>query len=250
MDIQKKDEIALSSLVTNESIRSAMPEWDDFSEEDKRFLRDEMLKIMDERVKLGVSVLALGESLLKIRNKLAPMHLFSKFCRNLNYTRSTANKYIKSFERAQKVLPDTGLRVAMAMGLKILSEDDAMPLGVYTHAVKGLMMPKGNDTRQWRTYWEDAEKKRRRLASTAMERRLTVEADYDVIAKSVYRFSLRQLKKISRSKSRLAVIERVVGMLLSDHGITRQNFAAEAVPEDFRPVVGRPPKKKEEEDED
>lgn len=247
MDIQKKDEIALSSLVTNESIRSAMPEWDQFSEEDKRFLRDEMLKIMDERVKLGVSVLALGESLKKIRDKLAPVHLFSKFCTNLNYSRSTANKYIKSFEGAQKVLPDTGLRVAMAMGLKILSEDDSMPLGVYTHAVKGLMMPKGNDTRQWRTYWDDVEKKRRRLASTSMERRLTVDIDTDAVAKSSYRFLTRRLSKVSRSKTRLAILERVVGMLLTDHGVTRMSFAAEAVPEDFPGIVGRPKKKDEDE---
>lgn len=246
MDIQRKDEIALSSLVTNESIRAAMPEWDTFSEEDRRFLREEMLKVMDERVRLGMSVLAVGESLKKIREKLAPMRLFSKFCENLNYTRSTANKYISSFERAQKALPEPGLRVAMAMGLKIISEDDSMPLGVYTHAVKGLMMPKGSDTRQWRAYWEDAEKKRRRLAATAIERRQSVDVDVDAIAKSIYRFDLRRLRKVSRAKSRMAILERVFGIHLTEHGISRLTVAAEAVPGDFVPVVGRPAKKEEE----
>lgn len=250
IQIEKRQEIPLSSLVTNESIRTAMPEFDDFSEEDQRFVRDELLKIMDERVKLGMSFLATGESLKKVRDKLAPMKLFSKFCKNLNFTRSTANKYIKSFERVQKSLPNPGLRVAMAMGVKILSDNDEEPLGVYTHAIKGLLMPKGDDPQQWYGFWTDAEKNRRRIAATSIERRRNVEVDVDALLKNAYRNTTRRLNKIPAGKRRVSAFERLTSYLMHDLGISHKTFSAEAVPEDFPGVVGRPKKSTEEEDED
>lgn len=247
----EKNEEPFMSLVTQKSIRSFMPEWDELTEEEQAVCRGEMAKVMAERANLGMSVLAIGESLAKIHTVLAPKRLFFRFCEGLNCARSTVHNYLNNYQRVKQYLSsETGLRTAMAMGLKIIGDSDDRPLGVYTDAVKRLPPPpRSENPKHWKIWWDEAEDVRRRLAARNLRTIQEIDQDPEELARSAYRFVVSRMIKCRDARHKRQFLERVVGCALHDlKGVSQMTFFVEAPPEGFRAVLGRPrnPEREEE----
>src|SRR6185437_5118015 len=247
MEPEDKDIQFVSKILTEESIRQEMPEWDDFDQEDRKFLLEKMHTVAASRMRMGISRLEMGEKLMEIRDYLDKIgsRSFTKLVKGLNfYRRATAYKYIENYENSVKynTLPVT--KGMIARGMDILSTEQR-PFGKYTEAAKRLIPPKTENGAAVRVYLEDLEKSHRRIQARTINRE--PEIDYDKLVQNVYRSFATNLRKIpiTSKKRRETFLDRVVGMSLWEFGGigSSRTFTAEVPPDEMKlKAVGRPPK--------
>lgn len=249
MEHEDKDLLFVSKILTEDSIQTEMPEWGDFDEEDRRFLRDKMLNVAASRMRMGASRLEMGENLLAIRDFLTKKgsRSFTKLVKGLNfYSRATAYAYIENYQNAVKHNTLPVVRGMMAMGLDILSTE-AKPLGKYTEASKRLIAPKTENGAAVRAYLDDLIRAHRRIEARTISRE--PEVDYEELTAKAYKSLVSTLRKVKGTKRKLSVLDRAVGMALSELGTTSRTFTAEKPPEEMElKQVGRPRKREDEEE--
>jgi hypothetical protein len=129
----------------------------------------------------------------------------------------------------------------MARNMPLLGENDDKPLGAYTNAVKRIPPTKSEDPAVIDQYLDSIEESRKR-GDARSSKMAEVNEDTDVLLEQAYRFVSSRLKKIpNRGKGRRQWMDRLVGMLLTELGISgSQTFEPEGVPIEFIPKVGRP----------
>ena len=103
MEPEDKETAFVSKLLTEDGIRSEMPEWDDFDDEERAFLRGKMIGVATSRMRMGKCRLEIGKDLLELRDFLEKKgsKTFTKIIKGLNgFTRATAYTHIGNYERA------------------------------------------------------------------------------------------------------------------------------------------------------
>jgi hypothetical protein len=250
MEPEDKDIQFVSKILTDDSIQTEMPEWGDFDEADRKFLRDRMLNVAASRMRMGSSRLEMGENLLAIRDFLEKKgsRSFTRLVRGLNfYSRASAYNYIENYQNAVRHNTLPVVKGMMAMGLDILSTE-AKPLGKYTEASKRLIAPKTENGAAVRAYLDDLIRAHRRIEARTINRE--PEYDYEELVMKTYRTIASNMKKIKGTKRKLSFLDRAVGMALWEISTTSRTFNAETPSEDIKlNPVGRPRKVQEEEEE-
>ena len=229
-----------TEIVLN-NILAALPGWEKL-ERKKQTVVEREVKLLSEDLKgYGRSRLAIGERLCNIKEQV-PKGMFVRFLDTVNLKRSWAYNQMTAYNNATKWLPKPVVDVAMSRNMQMLGISEDKPLGVYTDVVRRLPPPKTEDPikiNNWLDSLEESRKKSLLRSNRAVE---IIEEDSDVLLKQSYRFVSGRLKKLSnRGRARRAFLENLFGMLLSEIGISQgQTFEPQAVPDDFKPVVGRP----------
>jgi hypothetical protein len=230
----------LKNLMLAQTPLASLPGWDQLDTETQATVQQETEALGEALVNLGFSRLAVGEHLSKIQDMLQPKRMFRKFLQTYYpVPRSTVYKNISEWKNASARLPEPVLRVAMARNINMLGESEEKPLGRYTEVVKRNPPPKTEDPKRISQWIDEIEviRKRREANEIPREEKASVEE----VAKIVYRFMNVKFAKLPRGKARRTCLNMIVGMMLSESGVSSaQSFEPEAVPEHFRAVVGRP----------
>jgi hypothetical protein len=202
---------------------------------------------------LGRSKLAIGEHLTEVQEKLEPLRLFNRYLKALRFKKSTAYTHITAFKNASAHLPEPVLRRAMFRNMSIVGDAEEKPLGKYTNAFKRLPPPNTEDTHKIDQYLDMIEEAA--LKSDARSKKYvkeTVQKDPAYLKKQLYKIAKRCISQLPETGNRRRdmeqrgeFIEDVMGMLLSELGISRKTIEAQAVPEDFKVGPGRPRKEEE-----
>jgi len=96
----------------------------------------------DAMHKFGRAGLALGEVLLEARELFKPVGLWMAFLRRVpGLSAKTADRLIKRYEMARKVLPELVLAVALAGGVALAGESEDAPYGKFTKAARKVGPP-------------------------------------------------------------------------------------------------------------
>lgn len=219
--------------------------WTALTAREQALVEKETKALGEALIGYGRSRLAIGEHLTRVREVLEPKQLFSKYLVAYNLKRSTAYKHITAYENASKSLPEPFLRVAMARNMNMLGDSPEKPLGIYTDVTKRLPPPRTEDPRKIHEYLDTVEEARLRKKRNVRKSKVDeIEYDADTLLKECYRFVDIRLQKLpARGRARRQWMDRLVGMMLTRIGVSgSHSFEAEAVPEDFIAVVGRPRK--------
>ena len=229
------------SLVPPESLNT-LKWWEKLNQQEQATVMQEGQALAKAMLDHGRSRLAIGEHLTKLQAVLEPHNLFGRFLKNFHFSVRTAYRYIKGYQNAQGRLPEPVLKVAMARGVNIIGDTEFKPLGIYTDAVQKLPVPAVVNDEQARVYLDQLEEVRKQLKPTGAMFTMPEPQDPNTLLKECYRFvSLRYKRLPSNSKTRAAWVRSLVGMLLSELGVSgQQTFAPQAVPEEFRALRGRP----------
>lgn len=209
--------------------------WDELDASTRKSVETETKNLSEAIVTWGKSRLAIGEHLTKIQEKLEPQRMFGKFLDAFNLKRSTAYNYITGYKNASSVLSDNILQVVSSRGINMIGIRETQPLGVYTDAVKKIPPPTSSnmaDINDWL----------KRVESVRKKSRPAEIVDTELMMKECYRYVATRLGKVpSKGRSRRAWLDRLVGMILTEVGISNgANFTPEGIPEEFRAVPGRP----------
>jgi hypothetical protein len=216
--------------------------WEKLNEDERKVVVDEGRQLAKAMLDHGRSRIAIGQHLSRLQGVLEPHNVFGRFLKNFHFSKRTAYRYIKGFQNAQQMLPESVLKVAMAKGVNIIGDTEFKPLGVYTDAVRKLPVPKDATEEQAATYIDQLENVRKQLKPTGAMFTMPEPQDPQTLLKECYRFvSLRYKRLPSNSKTRASWVRNLVGLILSDLGVSgQQTFAPQAVPEDFKALRGRP----------
>jgi hypothetical protein len=90
-------------------------------------------------------------------------------------------------------------------------------------------------------YLDSIEESRKR-GDARSSKMIEVEEDTEVMLQQAYRMVSSRLKKIpNRGKARRVWVDKLVGMILTELGVSgQQSFQPEGIPEGFVAQVGRP----------
>ncbi len=234
---KKNDELAPVSR----ELFTAEDWWQKLEKDKREEITAEAGALANAMMSYGFSALAIGEHLSKLRESLSPHYgAFTKLLRRFNFTRVTAYYYMNGYAYAKARLPEMVLKAAMVRGLKIMGRSDEEPLGVYTAVVKKLPPPKTESMERANEYWDQAEVARRKMKAAPEPARTY---DLETVLKECIRFvDLRFQGLTPQQKGRGA--RKLIGMMMTKFGITNsQSLDAEAIPETFKAVRGRPRKK-------
>lgn len=222
--------------------------WDGLNNEEQKMVVVEGQQLAVALLQFGHSRIAIGEHLTKLRSILEPHNMFERFLKNFHFSKRTAYRYIAGFENAKNLLPVNVVKMALARGYSIIGDTAARPLGVYTEAVAKLPPPANATEVQASTWLDQVEQVRKQARSEAAQgvsittAVLAVPQNPDMLLKEAYRFVSARYKKLPiGSKTRAAWVRSLVGMILTDLGVSgQQTFTPIAPPEEFRAQRGRP----------
>ena len=180
----------------------------------------------------------MGEHLQNLQTVLEGKGLFVKYLETLHFSYRTAYRYIEAYKAVKGQMPDTVLQLAAARGMDLVGYQADRPFGPYTEAVKALPPPA--ETEKVPEWLDALEEKRKALPRKARHARsVPSETSLRMAFASVY----RRFKGVPAGKGRVAWSKRLIGLLMAEMGLPGQHFEPEAVPEGFRPKVGRPKSK-------
>lgn len=217
------------------------------SPKDQEALVERDRELTAARVVHGMSGLAIGQFLHEVNELLTPYNAYYKYLRSKNIPPKTSYRYIRGYENAVNHFPEPVLRVAVARNLRIVSDDERKPLGEYTEAFRSLGAPPKDPERAVK-YVDDMQtyvkERRARLKRTGKSPKsvaeLAVIEDPKEALKYAYRSLSIYIKKLPAGTRKMNWLDHLVGMLLTDMGVSSRSFEAAAVPEDFRAKRGRP----------
>lgn len=226
------------------SLLSALPGWSELDPKTQAMLETETQALGAALSNVVTSRLDAGEHLAKVQAELEPRRMFGKYMKLCNLKRSWVYNQIQASRNAKEsgLLPEMVLRVAAARNIPMLGIDPKAPLGVYTSIVKRNPPPRTEDAHKLNLWLDEVEDLRKRRERNEVPK--SQQEDPEVLLKSCYRFINVRMRKLPRNgKSRRAWVDRLFGHVLADLGISGDvSFSPHAAPQDFKPVVGRPPK--------
>lgn len=219
-----------------------LPGWEDLDQTSQNIIERETHGLEREFRDLGKAKLAIGKRLATIQDTLG-RKMFKNYYTMFQLKRSTAYGYAEGYRNAAKALPMSILMRAAARNMNLISTDKNKPLGAYTDHAKKIPPPESEDPVVIDQYLDVLNTSR--LKSDSRSKRIAeIEIDERVLLLYTYRFASNRLSKIpSRGKAKQTFLDRLVGMLLTELGISNGKFfEPEAIPEGFRGEVGRPRK--------
>lgn len=223
------------------NLLKALPGWEDMNAKDKAFFEKETKGLAEACSRGVMSKIDQGKSLCNIKAKATPAQ-FKAYWKMLNYKKATAYDYMRAFTIMSKRLRPSLVSLAAARGMNILGTSEDAPYGVWTENFKRMPPPDTDDPIVNNQFLDEAIVRQTRIDGRS-RKMVQIEDDAEVLLQHSYQFVSRRLQKLpNKGRSRKAWIERLVGMLLSEIGVSgNQSFQAEAVPDDFKPrPVGRP----------
>ena len=218
-------------LVSRSEMES-IPWWNSLDAAQRRAVLIETQSLTEEMERHGLSKLAIGAHLLRLRDILEPKRKFCDYLRRHfpACSQATAYRWINNYLAAKDSLPDSFLRTAMSQGYHVI---DAT-------AVEKLPPPKTHDRTKITAYLarlKAARKEERAGASDA-------DTDPELLLRESFHFISTRMSRLPRKGSVQAKwMASLIGMLLSEIGdAEEQSFRPVVVPKGFRVVRGRPKK--------
>lgn len=207
----------------------------------KAALEREDRALREDVDRYGKSKLGIGEHLSKIQQLLKEDRAFLRFVRNQSlFSQRSAYRYIAGYESA-KTLPASVLSEVMATGMNMLG-DEKRPFGVYTEAIKALPPPKTTDAVKVRDYLE----KVKELRSTLRAEKAESEKPEELLREAFRAVNSRFQRLPKNHKTKQRFVERLVGMIMTDLGVSSpQRYEPIAIPAGYKVVRGRPRKDRE-----
>jgi hypothetical protein len=130
------------------------------------------------------------------------------------------------------------LRLAAARGIDLVGYQGSRPFGPYTEPIAQLPPPK--DPEKVPAWLDQIEEKKQSLPKKVTHRSVSSEASLKMAFRSV----TRAYKRLPTGKGRVAWGKKLLGLLMTEFGLPGQAVEPEAIPDDFRAVVGYPKGKK------
>lgn len=230
----------------------SLPKWEQIARKDQIIVERATKNLGEALADLGRSKLAIGEHLAEVQEKLEPLKLFSRYLKAFRFKRSVAYNHITAYRNAAQNLPEPVLRRAMLRNMSIIGLTEDKPLGRYTNAFKRLPPPNTDDQAKIDQYLDTIEEAALRTDARSKKYVQEVAKEPALLRKQLYKFAKRCLSQLPETGNRRrdteqrgAFIEDVMGMLLSELGISRKTIEAQAVPEEFKVGPGRPRKEDE-----
>jgi hypothetical protein len=221
-------------LVTKDFF-TALPFWDKLENVERKTVERETKELAAAHADQVVSRARMGEHLMNLQLVLEGKGLFVKYLETLHFSYRTAYRYIEAYKAVKGQLPDIALQMAAARGMDLVGYQADRPFGPYTEPVKALPPPA--DTDKIPEWLDQIEEKRKEMPKRARRAKAAPpEASLRMAFASVY----RRFKALPAGKGRVVWSKRLIGLLMAEMGLPGQHFEPEAVPEGFRPKVGRP----------
>jgi hypothetical protein len=207
-----------------------MPWWKTLAAPEQRAVFLATQTLSEEMEKHGLSKLAIGQQLVRLREILEPKKKFCDYLRRNFPTCSvaTAYRWIEQYETAKDKLPESFMKVAMSQGYHVI---DAEMVGI-------MPPPKTQDRTKIVAYLQKL-KNARKEERTAREK---TNVDEEMMMRECFNFVLSRYQRLpNRNRERSKWIEVLFGIILSEIGSdTERHFAPIEVPGKFRAVRGRP----------
>jgi len=186
--------------------------------------------LTEEMVKFGMSRLAIGEHLLRIRGVLEPKRKFVSYLRTqCRFSKATAYRYIETYIKVKDNIPDLVLRTAIARGYDIID------LTIVEH----LPPPNTQNRTKIIKYLERIEEARKVERSNS-----ATEPDYAVDPDALIREALNAVaNRFDRLPTDVRVrrrwIEKLIGMLSELEAQRGRSIALKDVAETSSRAEGR-----------
>lgn len=228
--------------------------WKDLTSDEQKTVQKEGQELAAAMIMGGVSDLSKGEHLTKLHEVLEPKRLFIKFVTKFTrYTPKQAYRLMYGWQNAASRLTEPVLKLAMARNMRIFGDTEEKPLGVYTKAAQVMGPPPKNpdpmQAEKWLDGVEQTMKEQRKKSMSRSKKKdagagtIEVTGDPEFMLIESYRFVSKRLKRSGATpKKRVAWLEHLIGLLMTDVGISSKvMYEPAAIPEKFRPnPVGRP----------
>ena len=186
--------------------------------------------------KQAVSRLRMGEHLSNAR-KITGDGTFKDIIGAFGLYPVKAYRLIGLYERLQKVLPPEGLVTAPE---DIGGAEETRPFGIYQDIIDTSKLPKSKDLTVWKNFWNQTLERKGEIWAHAHRSRTKPT---DLIQRVVYLELGRRMRQVKK-QDRIDTFKTIVGMMMAELGITSETkFKPVAVPLDYKPKRGRPPKK-------
>lgn len=223
-------------LVTKDFF-TGLPFWERLEKHEQQTVQHETKELARALANEGMSRLETGKHLKALQEALKRTGDFVAFCNTLHFSYRTAYRRIERYEWAEENLSPRVLELAGARGMDIVGYQTDRPYGAYTEPIKQLPPPKDPEKAP---EWLDAiEAKRKELPRKRAYRSVSP----DISLRMAFAACYRRFKSVPAGKGRVAWSKRLIGLLMAEMGLPGQHFEPEAVPEGFRPKVGRPKKR-------
>lgn len=205
---------------------ASMTGWGDLETNEQSAITGATTKAAKALEDVGNAKLAAGEHLSKIEAILKPKRLFTNYLIEVfHMSRATGYRYINLYTALADALPEPILKVAM------LRSDDRLNIALVK---SGTTAPRTTNIVKINEYLDSVQLTGPRLVPQTRTP--------DDVKKAMFHSASLLLKKVS-GRSKAAVLNSVVGMLMTELGISNpMSFEPQAVPENFRAVRGRPKK--------
>lgn len=216
---------------------ASLPFWNELERAEQHGVKLETKEFLKARIGVDISRFKMAEALFNLQKLLEGKGLFVKYVESdaLRFSYRTAYRYIEVYKKAVNRLSAATLRRAAAKGMELIGYQAERPFGDYTESIK--LLPPPSDESKVDDWLDELEEKRKSLPRRA-KRTVAPEASLKIAFASVY----RRFKGLPTGKTRVAWSQRLIGLLMAEMGLPAQRFEPEAVPEGFRPKVGRPKK--------
>jgi hypothetical protein len=234
----------------------ALPFWEKLNTNQKANLQEEGTNLAAAMMMHGASGLAIGEHLFNVNQMLKPINgAWSRFVKDWQFKNErTAYRYVQRYKNAKNHLPQNVLKAAMGRNISIYGDKEERPLGAYTEAVKILPPPRNPDIEAANRYLDQLEETRK-MNNDAQKKFGNKDGEVRVLAAPatsknkemwtmhvyrMFRSRFRRLPSSKTSDARKEFVKTVIGMILTEAGVSGGNFGAIAIPEEFRAERGRP----------
>lgn len=211
------------------SAMEKMPWWSELSPSEQRQVLLETQELTEELDKFGLSKLAIGEHLVKLRDLLEPKKKFMSYLRHNfpeAFSRATAYRWIENYESANAVLPAQYVQVAMSQGYHVIDAE----------MVEKHPPTRTHDRSKIIAYLSKIKKEGKKLKDT--------EERYDPedVKKELFNYGCIRIARLpNNSRTRANAIVELAGLWFKEFGIgTEQSVSPLDIPEGMRAVRGRP----------
>jgi hypothetical protein len=212
------------------SVMENMPWWKTLSPTEQRSVFLATQTLSEEMEKHGLSKLAIGEQLVRLREILEPKKKFCDYLRRNFPTCSlaTAYRWIEQYETAKTKLPENFMKVAMSQGYHVIDAE----------MVELLPPPRTQDRTKIVAYLQRLKDARKRERAT----REQTHVNQELAMRECFNFLLSRYERLPpQGRVRSQWLEALFGMILSEVGSnTERHFTPIEVPDNFRVVRGRP----------
>lgn len=206
----------------------ALDGWDSLEKEEQDVVTAETSALDKALRDEGNARIAVGEHLYNIREVLEPKRVWNKFLLSITrFSRATAYRYISVYTAAKNLLPEPVMQAAMLRGMNRIDLD----------AVRELPPPRSSNVTVINEYLNE-------LSNRPSAPR---EETYDpnLLKRECLNFvKLRYDRIPAVGRSRSAWLTSLIGMMLTQHGITQPTTITPVpIPESFKVARGRPAQK-------